>query len=115
MNDVHILIEFVHVSHDWVGLAVSGDAKALKLWRPKVSFERKMHGMNTNHVPLPRIGAPATRALAAVGVHSLGDAERYGIDRLATLHGVGPKAIRLLRDALAHECPAPQMGPGTSE
>lgn len=50
--------------------------------------------------PLPRIGAPAVRALAEAGVHDLDDAEEFGLDALAALHGVGPKAIRLLRAAL---------------
>lgn len=50
--------------------------------------------------PRPEIGAPATRALAEVGVRSLDDAERVDLALLATLHGVGPKAIALLRAAL---------------
>ena len=50
--------------------------------------------------PLPAIGAPATRALEEAGVHDLDDVRRVGLDYLATLHGVGPKALRLLRLAL---------------
>jgi len=46
---------------------------------------------------LPNIGAPAARALAAAGVLNLDDVEKAGLDYLATLHGVGPKAISLLR------------------
>ena len=49
---------------------------------------------------LPKIGAPATRALAAAGVTSLADVRRSSLDDMAALHGVGPKAIRLLREAL---------------
>lgn len=52
--------------------------------------------------PLPNIGAPAIRALAEAGVHSLDDAEHFDLDQLAALHGVGPKAIRLLQAALKH-------------
>ncbi|KGJ72051.1 hypothetical protein GY21_17925 [Cryobacterium roopkundense] len=51
---------------------------------------------------LPKIGAPATRALAAAGVTSLADVRRSSLDDMAALHGVGPKAIRLLREALDH-------------
>ena len=51
--------------------------------------------------PLPAIGAPATRALRAAGVHDVDDLRRVGLDHLASLHGVGPKALRLLRQALA--------------
>lgn len=50
--------------------------------------------------PLPRIGAPATHALAAAGVQNMEDLKQSDLDHLATLHGVGPKAIRLLREAL---------------
>lgn len=51
--------------------------------------------------PLPKIGAPALRALAEIGIVSLDDVRGRDLDDLSTLHGVGPKAIRLLRDALA--------------
>jgi len=50
--------------------------------------------------PLPNVGAPAARALAEAGVWDLNDVETVGLDHLATLHGVGPKAIRLLRAEL---------------
>lgn len=50
---------------------------------------------------LPPIGAPAIRALAAVGVRTLEDLRGRDLTRLATLHGVGPKAMRLLTEACA--------------
>jgi len=49
---------------------------------------------------LPNIGAPATRALDEAGVRDLDDVKQAGLDHVATLHGVGPKAIRALRAAL---------------
>lgn len=49
---------------------------------------------------LPNIGAPATRALDEAGVRDLDEVKKAGLDHLATLHGVGPKAIRLLKAAL---------------
>lgn len=49
---------------------------------------------------LPAVGAPAKRALEAAGVRTLDDVRRVGTDALADLHGVGPKALRLLREAL---------------
>lgn len=58
-----------------------------------------MHRMDAPR-PLPKIGAPATSALAEVGVRTLDDVEEAGLDYLATLHGVGPKAIRILREAM---------------
>lgn len=49
---------------------------------------------------LPIIGAPATRALASDGVGSLEQAAALGETALLAMHGVGPKAIRILREAM---------------
>ncbi|WP_165063344.1 helix-hairpin-helix domain-containing protein [Marisediminicola senii] len=54
----------------------------------------------TDPTPLPPIGRPATRALAEEGINSLDDLRGRDIDELASLHGVGPKALRLLREVL---------------
>ena len=50
---------------------------------------------------LPAVGAPATRALTAAGYPTL--ARLAGVPRaeLAALHGVGPKAVRIVEAALA--------------
>lgn len=50
--------------------------------------------------PLPRIGAPATRALRAEGIWTLEQVRERGEEELAALHGVGPIALRFLREAL---------------
>ena len=50
---------------------------------------------------LPRIAAPARRALAAVGVYRLDQVADMAEADLLALHGMGPKAIRILREALA--------------
>ena len=50
---------------------------------------------------LPNIGRPARNALATIGVHALADVARYFRKELLTLHGFGPKAIRVLEPALA--------------
>jgi uncharacterized protein YdhG (YjbR/CyaY superfamily) len=49
---------------------------------------------------LPNIGAPATRALAAIGITQLSQLSSLSEAALADLHGVGPKAIRILHEAL---------------
>ena len=50
---------------------------------------------------LPPIGAPATRALASIGIERLDQvAERRDAELLA-LHGFGPRALRILKEALA--------------
>ena len=51
--------------------------------------------------PLPRIGAPATRALASIGVTSLDQLAGRSRSELARLHGMGPKALGIIEDALA--------------
>ncbi|HZG77791.1 MAG TPA: DNA-binding protein [Paenibacillus sp.] len=50
---------------------------------------------------LPYIGKPAAQALEIAGVRTLAEAAAFGEKRLLQLHGVGPKAIRLLREAAA--------------
>jgi predicted flap endonuclease-1-like 5' DNA nuclease len=47
------------------------------------------------------IGQPALRAFANAGYHRLEQFAGVSAAELARLHGVGPKAIRLLREALA--------------
>lgn len=48
----------------------------------------------------PAIGRPATRALAGAGLSSLEDVARHTESELLAMHGVGPKAIRILGEAL---------------
>jgi hypothetical protein len=50
--------------------------------------------------PLPRIGAPATRALRAEGIWTLEQVRDLREEDLLALHGVGPVAVRLLALAL---------------
>ena len=51
---------------------------------------------------LPRaIGRPATGALLAAGYTDLAQLDGVPAADLLRLHGVGPKAIAVLRDALA--------------
>jgi hypothetical protein len=51
--------------------------------------------------PIPRIGAPATRALRAAGLVTLESLATVNEAEVAALHGVGPMAIDRLREALA--------------
>jgi hypothetical protein len=53
---------------------------------------------------LPRnIGAPATRALVAAGYTRLSQLANAPAAELGKLHGVGPKALRLLQEALKQQ------------
>ena len=47
-----------------------------------------------------RVGRPATGALIDAGYRTLADLPR-DLDALGALHGVGPKAVRLLGEAVA--------------
>ena len=54
--------------------------------------------------PLPKgIGQPATRALASIGVTTLDQVIEHSEKDLLKLHGMGPKAIRVLKEALAEQ------------
>ena len=50
---------------------------------------------------LPRIGAPASRALASIGVSELSQLVDHSEAELLALHGFGPRALRILTEALA--------------
>lgn len=49
---------------------------------------------------LPKIGAPATRALESVGITTLKQLTNVTEAELLALHGMGPKAVRILRETL---------------
>lgn len=46
------------------------------------------------------LGRPALRALAAAGIHDLATVARAREEEIAALHGVGPRALEVLRRAL---------------
>jgi hypothetical protein len=50
--------------------------------------------------PLPKVGAPATRALEAAGYNCLEDLAGASGTALLSLHGIGPRALRILEAAL---------------
>ena len=52
---------------------------------------------------LPKIGAPATRALSNAGYTSLRQLAGVPRAELAKLHGMGPKALRIIEDNLAKQ------------
>jgi hypothetical protein len=49
---------------------------------------------------LPKIGAPATRALNNAGYTALRQLADVPRAELAHLHGMGPKALRIIEDEL---------------
>lgn len=50
--------------------------------------------------PFPKTSAPAQRALENAGITSLEALARHTEKEIAALHGMGPKAIRILKEAM---------------
>lgn len=59
-----------------------------------------MDGRDAGDLP-KAIGRPATRALTSAGITTLAKVAALTDAELLALHGVGPKAVRILREALA--------------
>ena len=49
---------------------------------------------------IPRISGPANGALQAAGLRTLEEVARTPRDEVAALHGMGPKGIRILAEAI---------------
>jgi len=56
--------------------------------------------MSKQESDLPNIGAPATRALTQAGYTTLKQLTKVSEAELLQMHGVGPRAIRILKEAL---------------
>lgn len=54
---------------------------------------------NDSSDDLPYIGRPAADALAAIGVTKASQLKNFSEHELLAIHGVGPKAIRMLHEA----------------
>ncbi len=50
---------------------------------------------------LPKLAAPAQRALAAANIQRLDQLTHFTADQIKQLHGIGPNALNALRQALA--------------
>ncbi|HXD09822.1 MAG TPA: DUF1801 domain-containing protein [Anaerolineales bacterium] len=69
--------------------------------------------MKQEILDLPKIGAPATRALEAAGYTRLEQLTKVSEAELGRLHGMGPKALGILREALrARKLSFAKAGPG---
>lgn len=76
--------------------------------------------MSTRRLPpasfsaeLPSIGRPADAALVNLGITTLDQVARLTERELLAIHGVGPKAVRILGDALAERGLAFRTTPST--
>jgi len=81
------------VAARWVALGLPACARADTIQRMTASGS----GLPSN------IGAPATRALTAAGYTELRQLSQIPAGELKKLHGVGPKALKLLQEALERQ------------
>jgi hypothetical protein len=58
-------------------------------------------GITGHH--LPQLAAPARRALSGAGIERLEQLTEYTEGEILSLHGMGPNAIKKLRQALAEK------------
>src|SRR5262245_3296842 len=72
------------------------------LWSTRESTRRCETASMTSS-DLPKIGAPATRALASIGITRLAQVAERSEAELLALHGFGPRALRILREALSDQ------------
>jgi hypothetical protein len=56
--------------------------------------------LNKTESDLPKLAAPAQRALAGAGIQNLKDLTRFSEAELKALHGIGPNALKELRRAM---------------
>jgi hypothetical protein len=59
--------------------------------------------LNSEVSDIPKIGAPAQRALAAAGVKQLKDLTKYSEQEVSLWHGIGPNTLGKLRQAMAEK------------
>lgn len=59
--------------------------------------------MSKEQSNIPKSSEPATQALAGVGVTRLEQLTEWSEKELLKIHGIGPKAVRIWREALAEK------------
>lgn len=57
--------------------------------------------MSQHDHDLPRLAAPAQRALHGAGIHQLSDLRQFTEAEIADLHGIGKNALNALKQALS--------------
>src|ERR1019366_4895420 len=88
-------------AHCAVGLRAAGCGLRARLARPGTRYDPGMAPADTGFPG--SIGAPATRALVTAGYTELTQLANVPASELKKLHGMGPKALRLLQEALEQQ------------
>ena len=88
--------------------AVKPATRSASRSKSKTTLQRApgKHSANTSakkESGLPKLAAPAQRALASAGIKNLKQLSRWSEKELAALHGIGPNAVKELRRALKAE------------
>lgn len=65
--------------------------------------KKQTDATHPNAAAFPPLSGPALRALANAGIPSLGALAKWSERDLQQLHGMGPKAVRLLKESLAKQ------------
>lgn len=94
----------IRIEHDFARNVACTAKKYLGRKNVSHEFQRKTlqggavvtNGEHQGETTLPKIGAPATRALASIGVTTVEQLAGYTEQEILALHGVGPRAIRIL-------------------
>lgn len=69
---------------------------------------RKSEATHPNASAFPAgMPGPALRALASAGIRSMRDLASWSEQDIAALHGMGPKALQMLRQGLAERSTVP--------
>jgi hypothetical protein len=84
----------------WVGINVGTGSRVVKPIARRSAYPRRMVDPEDRGAVFDgvRIGRPATGALLDAGYRAIADLPA-DLDGLLDLHGIGPKAVRLLRQA----------------
>ena len=59
-----------------------------------------MKNQQKGQTDLPKLAAPAQRALAGAGIQNLKDLAKFSEVEIKDLHGIGPNALKALREAM---------------
>lgn len=69
--------------------------------QPKNPIRNNTKADNKDKTPLPKTSNPAQSALETINVFYLEDLAQFSEKEIADLHGMGPKALRILKEHMA--------------
>ncbi len=83
----------------WIGRGTSRTLE--RRTHLRAMTKKQTDATHPNAAAFPPIGGPALQALATAGIRSLSALAQWSEGDLLQLHGMGPKGVRLLKEALA--------------